>query len=410
MTLELSKLTGQMRAMGEELAAREQQYADLVALARRWLAEYADQGEELRNRIRSIRPARRCHAAIPTDETLDAVHHLPGIPERFTFIAADGTQIQPDRHGAVLYSLINVGSIVYRHGSGQAPEARSQPTLGYTEADLYENGILVAGNLLDVRRDLAEITCLADLCTAEPSSPRTSPFRWRFVRTVAVVDGTLILWVLEDMPPEGRQRKITEYLHQLDRIRDTGASVAAFISRPRRGEVAQLLHLANVGGDVNRAIEEPNPLQHLPDRAIFGWLPPGARSALFASSTPINCHHYQPAGHDIHFCYVNVDSRHPLAQEDHEAIIARVEFPAWVAQDANRLALVHGAIVAQARITGDYPYALVRADELAFISGPEREALESMVLTALMDAGVRTALSPKRYYKTLTRQGRRKRR
>jgi len=47
---------------------------------------------------------------------------------------------------------------------------------------------------------------------------------------------------------------------------------------------------------------------------------------------------------------------------------------------------------------------------LAFISGPEREALESMVLTALMDAGVRTALSPKRYYKTLTRQGRRKRR
>lgn len=411
MTLELSKLTGQMRAMGEDLAAREQQYADLVALARRWLAEYADQGEELRHRMRSIRPARRCHAAIPTDETLDAVHHLPGIPERFTFIAADGTQIQPDRHGAVLYHLINVGSIVYRHGSGQAPEARSQPTLGYTEADLYENGILVAGNLLDVRRDLAEITCLADLCTAEPPSPRTL-----FVRTVAVVDGTLILWVLEDVPLEDRQRKITEYLHQLDRIREAGASVAAFISRPRRGEVAQLLHLANVGGDVNRATEEPNPLQHLPDRAIFGSLPPGARSALFASPASINCDYYQPAGHDIHFCYVNVDgrhpadSRHPLAQEDHEATIARVEFPAWVAQNADRLALVHGAIVAQARITGDYPYALARADEMAFISGPEREALESMVVTALMDAGVRTALSPKRYYKTLTRQGRRKRR
>jgi hypothetical protein len=386
-TLELSKLTGQMGAMGEEVAAREQQYGDLVALARRWLAEYADQGEELRH------PARHCHAAIPTDENLDAVHRLPSIPERFTFIAADGTQIQPDRHGAALYYLINVGSIVYRHGSGQAPEAHSQPTLGYTEADIYENGLLVAGNLLDVRRDLAEITCLADLCTAEPPSP-----------TVAVVDGTLILWVLEDMPPDGRQRKITEYLHQLDRIRDTGASVAAFISRPRRGEVARLLHLANVGGDVNRTTEEPNPLQHLPDRAIFGWLPPGARSALFASSTSINCDHYQPAGHDIHFCYVN------LALEDHEAIIARVEFPAWVAQNVDRLALVHGAIVAQARITGDYPYALVRADELAFIGGPEREALESMIVTALMDAGVRTALSPKRYYKTLTRQGRRKRR
>ena len=74
MTLELSKLTGQMRAMGEEVAAREEQYADLVALARRWLAEYTDQGEELRH------PARHCHAAIPTDEALDAVHRLPSIP------------------------------------------------------------------------------------------------------------------------------------------------------------------------------------------------------------------------------------------------------------------------------------------------------------------------------------------
>ena len=387
MTLELSRLTGQTRAMGEELAAREQKYADLVVLARRWLAEYADQGEELRHPARSIR------AAIPTDELIDAVHPLPAIPERFTFVAADGSQIQPDRHGAVLYYLINVGSIVYRHGSGQAPEVYSQPVLGYTEADLYENGLLVEGNLLDVQRDLAELTRLADLCTAEPPSP-----------TVAVVDGTLIMWVLEDLPSEGRQKKIGDYLYQLDRIRETGANVAAFISRPRHGEVARLLHLANVGGDANRANEEPNSLQHLPDRAIFGSLPPGARSTLFTSPLPVNCEYYQPAGHDVHFCYIN------LAQEEHDPIIARIELPAWVAKDADRLALIHGAIVAQARITGDYPYALARADELAFISGPEREAFENMVTTALLRAGMRTALSPKRYYKTLTRQGRRKHR
>jgi hypothetical protein len=386
-TLELSRLTGQMRAMSEELAAREQQYADLVILARRWLAEYANQGEKLRH------PARSAHAAIPTDEPLDAIHPLPTIPERFTFIAADGSQIQPDRHGAALYYLINVGSMVYRHGSGQAPEAYSQPTLGYSEAVLYENGLPVAGNLLDVRRDLAELTRLADLCTAELPGP-----------TVAVVDGTLIMWVLEDLPSEGRQKKIGDYLHQLDRIRETGANVAAFISRPRHGEVVRLLHLANVGGDTNRANEEPNPLQHLPDRAVFRSLPPGARSALFISSSPTNCEHYQPAGHDVHLCYVN------LAQEEHDPTIARLELPAWVAKNGDRLALVHGAIVAQARITGDYPYALARADELAFISGSEREAFEEMVTTALLRAGVRAALSPKRYYKTLTRQGRRKHR
>ena len=387
MTLELSRLTGAVQAMGGELAAREQQYAGLVALARRWLAEYADQGEQLRH------PARAIGAAIPTGDRLDAAHPLPATPERFTVIAADGSQIQPDRHGIALYHLINVGSMVYRHGSGEAPEAYSQPTLGYTEADLYENDLLVAGNLLDVRRDLAEIARLADLCAIEPPGP-----------TVALVDGTLILWVLEDLPARGREKKIHDYLHQLDRIRGAGASVAAFISRPRHGEVARLLHLAQAGGDKARANEEPNQLQHLPDRAIFGFLAPGARSALFVSPSSINGTHYHQAGHDVYFCYIN------LAKERQAPVVARVELPVWVAEDVDRLALVHGAIVKQAHITGEYPYALVRADELAYISGPEREAFEEMVTTALLGAGVTASLSPKRHYKTLTRRGRRKRR
>ena len=384
MTLELSRLTGQVQAMGQELAAREQQHANLVELARHWLAQYAGQGEPLRH------PARAVRAAIPTGEPLDAAYPLPAIPERFTVIAADGSQIQPDRHGAALYYLINVGSLVYRHGSGQAPQAYSQPTLGYTETDLYEDRLLVAGNLLDVRRDLAELTRLADLCTVEPPGP-----------IVAVVDGTLLLWVLEDLPAEGRQKKINDYLHQLERIRQAHATVAAFISRPRHGDVARLLHLANVGGDTKRADQEPNPLEYLPDRAIFEMLPPGARSALFVSPSPINYDYYRPA-HTIHFCYVN------LAAEGHDPVIARIEMPAWVIEDTDRLALVHGAVVAQARITGDYPYALARADELAYVSSQERQAFDDMVTTALLRAGIRSALSPKAYYKTLTRQGRRK--
>jgi hypothetical protein len=384
-TLELSRLTGHVQAMGEELAARQRQRADLVLLARRWLAQYADQVKQLRH------PARAIPTAIPTDEPLNAVHPLPATPERFTVIAADGSQIQPDRHGVALYYLINIGSLVYRHGSGEAPDAHSEPTLGYTEADLYENGVLVNGNPLDVRRDLAEISRLADLCAVEPPGP-----------TVALVDGPLILWVLEGHSEEWQSAKVMAYLDQLHRIRKAGAAVAAFISRPRHAEVTRLLHLASLEGDVNRATQEPNPLEHLPDRAVFESLPPGARSALFISPSPINHKYYERAGHGVRFCYLN------LAEEEHDPVIARVEFPAWVVEDPDRLALVHGAIVAQARITGDYPYALARADELAYISGPERETFEEMVTTALLHAGVRSALSPKAYYKTLTRRGGRK--
>jgi len=395
-TLELSKLTAQVQAMGEEFAARQREYADLVTLARGWLAQYADQGEQLRHLAREFR------AAIPTAEPLDAPHPLPAIPEQFTVAAADGSQIQPDRHGAALYYLINVGSLVYRHGSGQAPEPYSQPALGYTESDLYENGMLVAGNLLDVRRDLAEITRLADLCAVETSAGQFGNLPHSDTRTIAVVDGTLLLWVLEERSEEWRRTKVMAYLDQLQRIREAGTAVAAFTSRPRRTEVTRLLHLASLEGDVNRANEEPNPLQHLPDRAVFETLPPGARSALFVSPSPINHNHYLPTGHTVHFFYLN------LAQEDQDPVIARVELPVWVAQTPDQLALVHASIVAQARIAGSYPYALARADELAFVSGPEREAFDEMVTTALLRASVRATLSPKAYYKTLTRRGKRK--
>lgn len=387
MTLELSKLTVQVQALGKEIASRRRQYADLIALARGWLAEYADQGEQLRHSARAV------HAAIPTGEPFDASYPLPAIPERLTFIAADGSQIQPDRHGAALYHLINVGSLVYRRGSGETPEAKSEPALGYTETDIYENGVLVAGNLLDVRRDLAEITRLADLCTAEPPG-----------QTVAVVDGTLLLWVLEERSAEWRRAKVIAYLAQLNRIRESGAAVAAFTSRPRRAEVTRLLHLANLAGDANRASQEPNPLEHLPDRAVFRALPPGARSAIFISPSSINHEYYQAAGQIVHFFYLN------LAAEGQDPVIARIELPAWVVEDAGRLALVHASIVAQSRIAGDYPYALARADELAFISGPEREAFQEMVTTSLLRAGIRPALSPKAYYKTLTRRSRRRHR
>jgi len=400
-TLELSRLTGEVQAMGEALAARERRRSDLVALARRWLAEYADQGERLRH------PDRTVGAAIPTGEPLDAVHPLPAIPEQFTVIAADGSQIQPDRHGVALYHLINVGSMVYRHGSGEAPEAYSQPTMGYTEADLYEDGLLVAGNLLDVRRDLAEITRLADLCAVEAPGPTDSgkPGPTGSVRpgqTVALVDGTLILWVLENRSEEWKREKVMAYLDQLRRIRKSGAAVAAFTSRPRRGEVTKLLYLASVGGDANRASQKTNPLEHLPDRAIFSDLPAGARSALFISPSSINHDYYVPAGHGVYFFYLN------LVEKEQDPVIARVEVPAWVVAAPDLLALIHGAVVAQARITGDYPYALTRADELAYVSGQEREALTEMVTTALLRAGVRSAPSPKAYYKSLTRRGRRK--
>jgi len=382
MTLELSQLTHRVRTMGETVAKRQRAHSDLADLARQWLAEYADQGTDLRHAARAVQ------AAIPTEEPLDAIHALPGIPDRFTVVAADGSQIQPDRHGVALYYLINIGSLIYRHGSGKAPQATSQASLGYTDDDLYEDGAAVAGNLLDVRRDLGEVRRLADVCEDEQSDA-----------TVALVDGSIILWVLKDLSGQARARKVAAYLEELGRIRRSGGVVGGFVSRPGYTEVTRLLYLASLEGDTKRFDENPNPMEHLPDRSVFISLPPGARSALFVSPKEINHEHYAPQGHKVHFFYIN------LVTEGEAPVIARVEVPAWVAKDVRALDMLHGAIVAQARITGDYPYALARADELAYVSGGERAALEDMVMTTLIRAGMESTPSPKARYKRLTRRG-----
>jgi len=383
MTLDLTRLSRAANEMGRALARQEQEFGSRVAAARQWMEEFAESGLSLQE------TAAEAGAAIPTAEPLNTVVACPPIPQRFTVIGADGSTIGPDRHSLALYYLINIGSLVFRHGSGEAPQARSIPTLAFRDEDLYEGDMLVSGNLLDVRRDCAEIAHLADLVEAEPPGP-----------TLALVDGTLILWVLEDLPAAGRKEKIAFYLRQMERIREKGAALAAFISRPRHTEVGKLLHLAQTGGDPARAREEKNPLARIPDRTIFASLPAGARSALFVSPSGINRNYYEPAGHEIQFFYLNV------AAEGRGPIIARVEIPRWIAENPDALRLTHAGIVAQCRILGGFPYVLARADELAYISGPEREQLEEMVGNALMSAGIVPAPSPKAYYKGLTRRWR----
>jgi len=383
MALDLTRLARAAEEMGQALARQEREFGNRVAEARRWLEAFAETGPALQEAAADV------GAAIPTSEPLNTVVACPPAPQRFTVIGADGSAIGPDRHSAALYYLINIGSLVFRHGSGEAPEARSIPTLAFRDEDLYEGDLLVSGNLLDVRRDCAEIAHLADRVEAETPGP-----------TLALVDGTLILWVLEDLPAAGRKEKIAFYLRQMERIREKGAALAAFISRPRHTEVGKLLHLAQTGGDPARAREEKNPLARIPDRTIFASLPAGARSALFTSPNGINRNYYQPAGHEVQFFYLNV------AAEGKAPVIARVEVPRWVAENPDALRLTHAGIVAQCRILGGFPYVLARADELAYISGPEREQLEEMVGNALMSAGIVPAPSPKAYYKGLTRKWR----
>jgi hypothetical protein len=364
MTLELSKVSRQVEQMGKVLAEGAWRRQRALPVLRALLHALANDQERLRTLAESPM-GQEMDCALPTDEPLDAVIVVPELPARATIVAADGSQIYPDPHGLALYYLINVGSLVYRHGSGQTPEAASDPTVAHATD---EAGNALANEQISARRDVAEIQKLADLAEAERSD---DPL-------VALLDSTLGLRAWSSAIPAAEQEALqAAYQAQLDRLRLAGAALAGLISRSRQSGVVNLLDLARMG-EAPDPRAEPSLFPGVTDQALWGDLLPGERSPVFC----------QPGAASVYFFYLNTEPPDWLPAPGTEAEPARIEVPEWVALSPEKLRWVHAVVYDQCRINNGYPYALTRADELAIILNQEREALEVMILQAMSSEGM----------------------
>jgi hypothetical protein len=365
MTLELSKISQQVDEMGRELAARAKQRASVVPAARELLHQYAERQDQLRE-VAASEAGQRLRCASPGDESLDTAVSTPKLLDQLTLIATDGSQIYPDAHGLAFYYALNVGSIVFRYGSGRAPEVTTEPQLFFSEEQVYPDGMPVSSDVVSSERDLAEMRVLTALSLAErPQGPPVA----------ALGDGSLLIWLRRAALPEDQQARIlADYLACLDQLRTGSVLVAGFVSRPHSAEVVALLYLAQLEPAERLAVRSlsETPFRGMTDRALFGYLEPGERSALFVRGTAANLD-FAAKGHKIYFFYLNTDSD-----------LARVEVPEWVALDSSRVDLVHATVYDQCRFNQGYPYVLTRADEQAVILGDEREALEGSIIRAML--------------------------
>jgi len=100
----------------------------------------------------------------------------------------------------------------------------------------------------------------------------------------------------------------------------------------------------------------------------------------------------------VHFFYLNAGKRYP--------VIARVEIPEWTAKDPALVDLVHAVLIEQCSVTlnDPYPYALIRADEEAFVSGQEKNYLEDQMAVALIRGGLQVKRSEKLSHKGRARK------
>jgi hypothetical protein len=378
MGLDLPKVLPQVQNLGRSAARRRESLRDLHPKALNALDQASKQDpESLHDRIR--RAGARWRGAIPTQEPIDFVAPAPSHPAQLTVIGADGSQIYPDRHANAFYSLINIGTITIEHGSGRPPITSSRPEIFY-EGETFpgDEGPLTSA-LVDAQRDADEMGALAQIAEQFAGKP-----------TLALLDNGLLLWLalqMSEMRSTAVERLLKEYLGHLDRLHIAGTSLAGFVDRPRSSSVLALLHLSSLPIDqITSDVVRANPFRELSDSSLFASiLPPGHRSACFIHASPLN-RDFEKAGHQIQFFYLNTGSQTDLA---------RVEVPAWVAEEPSLLEAVHAGLIEQCRTTGGFPYALIRAHELAVVSLTDRKTLEEMLGQALREQGFEPHVSQK---------------
>jgi hypothetical protein len=339
------------------------------ALARNFLVAYANELDYLQQKVQAavaIDSNLRC--AVPLDEPLTASYPPPPPVANVTVIAADGSQINPDRHSSIQFSIINVGIIIMKLHSGQAPEICVETEMLYGD-DLMSNGNPISDGMVAMRRDISERMKLDEVSKGLKG------------QVVNLTDGTIELWGAKGDDPQAYADFVEKYLRVLTRLHARGVVTAGYVEKPSADLVVRLLEIATADQEQIARLREYQPLRGVSDRWLYGerenpLLPPGHRSAVFALQSGSVKKYKGPLS--LHFFYLNVGTiGHPWP--------VRVEVPQWVAEDRKKLEMLHAVLIEQCNMMGSkpYPYLLHRAHETAVVRREEKEQVEQLLALEL---------------------------
>lgn len=387
--LELNKLTKQVDGMAEALAGQRDRQRKATEAARELLLKHAQVTDELRAKIqRAGEVDESWRGADPLGSDLTERVQTPAAGQPATLVASDGSQIYPDTHAIALYYLTNIGTIVLRQGSGEAPMVATEPILRMAEDDPLEeqDQDRVDADEVNLRRDLREVEALAALARDERGKLGGDMERM----VVALADGPLLPWMPQRLTDREQTQHVKQFTALLDDMRASYAVPLGYVDRPRSANVLRLLHLAGLPHDaITKETLRQGAFRSLSDAGLFQDLLPGQRTALFAATSEINAN-FDDAGHRIYFCYMNVATE----PGEKRARMVRIEMPVWIATDSARLDTALTAVWSDCRLLA-YPYLLTRAHELALVTRQEKDTLEQMLRTGMMRLEMRVEESPK---------------
>ncbi len=369
MALNFQQVFDKIKQIGLGAKARQESLERLREKARQSLNSWADKGTGLREKVERARQAdSNLRCALPLDKHLDASTAEPESEKQFTLLAADGSQILPDRHAASLYSLVNVGAIAMQLGSGLSPEIFTDSSLLFAD-ELYTETGMVSEEAIEMQRDIAERRKLLELAAGYPDP------------VLALTDGPVELWGAKNGGEDDYRKNLEIHQSVLSQLQSKNVTVAGYVDKPGADLIVRTLEIAQFSSPEDyKNIRRLHPFRGVTDRWLYGILPAGHRSAVFGLQSSSRAHYRGDLS--LHFFYLNV------GEENHPYLV-RVEFPRWVADDADKLNLLHFALLQQCRMMGTrpYPYILHRAHEIAVVKFEEKRQVEQLLELELRRGG-----------------------
>ncbi len=424
--LDLTKLARQMQGLSQHLTLEAAAGRQRLEVAQKLLEEAHGRQAELENKIEQWRDRFIFSPPVPV-EPLDTCIDIPVPPKAHTVIATDGSQIAPSHHEIAYCYLINIGRVVLHYGQGRHPLLDSLPEVFYRPEDLYVSrqwGIRTE-EWMGYRRTVSEAVALAELSISwaksqvdnqelenqkqdypksELSNPKSKILSCEgghrdgnrqdahFAQnpklaapTLAMVDGSLLYWFLDQLPSDACDRLIPPIMEAWSQMRLAGIPLLGYLSASRSSESLNFLRLQACTYSTPNCVVHCDNLEKAPcqvfdplrDTALWASrLKPGQRSTLWRSTNKI-LNFYDDA-HKIYFCYVHVGSE-----------IARIEVPAWVAENSALLDLSLGLMLAQIHKGYGYPVVLAEAHNQAVVKGADRARFFALLEQQMIRAGLR---------------------
>ncbi len=411
--LDLTQLAQQMQGISQHLTQeaaatrlRLERSQTLLDKAYRQQDELVMLQEQWRDRITFT-------AATPI-EPLNLRVSIPTAPAAHTVIATDGSQIAPSHHEIAYCYLINIGRIVLHYGQSRHPLLDSLPEVFYRPEDLYLSrqwGIRTE-EWMGYRRTVSEAVAIAELgqhvkesselrsrsvsegvmpnVELQNSKLKTQNSKLKTPPTLAMVDGSLIYWFLEQLPSEARNTILQPILEAWEQLRQARVPLVGYLSASRSGEAVNFLRLpacpfevpdcmTHCSGKNEIGQKDHAPcqvLEPLKDASMWAMqLQPGQRSPIWRSSASILDLYGDQ--HRVYFCYVHVGTE-----------VARVEFPGWVLDDRTLLDDALSLVLAQVQKGYGYPVALAEAHNQAVVRGGDRTRFFALLEQQMIRAGL----------------------